>query len=135
MISKLVERNYIFSETEYKEGTKDIVTALKNKKMQGLGIGEFTCEWCGVNTHVLHKHHYPIPKCEGGTETVYICPNCHHEFHCMQRKHKIIINGSKKYLAELKRLKEKNNQIRVSENAYSAKRKEICLEKHKQDEM
>lgn len=61
----------------------DIVNLLKNKNMRGLGVGSSTCQWCGVNTSVLHEHHYPIPKSKGGTETVAICPNCHHEFHSM----------------------------------------------------
>lgn len=39
------------------------------------------CEWCGERCYVLHKHHYPIPKKFGGTETVNICPNCHSVFH------------------------------------------------------
>lgn len=39
------------------------------------------CEWCGRQSYVLHEHHYPIPKCDGGTETVSICPNCHYTYH------------------------------------------------------
>ena len=42
-----------------------------------------SCEWCKTNTPILHKHHYPIKKSNGGTETVSICPNCHAEFHWM----------------------------------------------------
>lgn len=61
----------------------DIVNLLKNKNMHGLGVGSSICQWCGVSTSVLHKHHYPTPKSEGGTETVAVCPNCHHEFHSM----------------------------------------------------
>ena len=59
----------------------DVVASLKQKRLQGLGYGKEVCEWCGIYTSVLHKHHYPIPKQDGGTKTVNICPNCHHEFH------------------------------------------------------
>ena len=59
----------------------NIVESLKNKNLNGLGFGNKKCSWCGINTSVLHGHHYPIPKSKGGTEIVNICPNSHHEFH------------------------------------------------------
>lgn len=39
------------------------------------------CEWCGRKNYVLHAHHYPISKKNGGTEVVHICPNCHMNYH------------------------------------------------------
>ena len=39
------------------------------------------CEWCGKESYILHRHHYPIPRNKGGTEIVNICPNCHYTFH------------------------------------------------------
>ena len=39
------------------------------------------CDWCGTKCLILHKHHYPIPKSRGGSDVVYICPNCHCVFH------------------------------------------------------
>ena len=39
------------------------------------------CDWCGNYSYVLHEHHYPIMRSEGGTDTVHICPNCHCAFH------------------------------------------------------
>lgn len=39
------------------------------------------CEWCGKQSTALQKHHYPIPKREGGTDVVNICYECHHGFH------------------------------------------------------
>ena len=45
-----------------------------------------TCEWCGRESYLLHAHHYPIPKHEGGTETVKICPNCHCTYHSLYKK-------------------------------------------------
>ena len=84
-ISQLVEYNYI----EKTESSIDIANFMKSKDMSGLGFGELTCEWCKVNTSVLHEHHYPIPKSKGGTETVAICPNCHHEFHSMESGFKL----------------------------------------------
>ena len=42
-----------------------------------------TCEWCGKECYVLHKHHYPIKASDGGTKTVLICPNCHATYHAI----------------------------------------------------
>lgn len=41
------------------------------------------CEWCKKKTLILHEHHFPIPKFNGGTETVKICPTCHFEYHLL----------------------------------------------------
>ena len=71
--------------------------------MSGLGFGDTVCEWCNCKTVVLHKHHYPIPKSEGGTKTVSICPNCHHEFHYFSKP--IKLNISKNELQEIKKLR------------------------------
>lgn len=61
---------------------KKITTPQDAKKIvvnnKGKGI---ECEWCGCKTTAIQKHHYPIPKIKGGTETVNICPNCHYEYH------------------------------------------------------
>jgi len=38
------------------------------------------CIFCG-RLYGIHKHHYPIRKKDGGTETVLLCANHHHEFH------------------------------------------------------
>ena len=72
----------------------NIVEKLKNKRLAGFGIGNLICQWCGISTSVLHEHHYPIPKIEGGKLTVNICPNCHSEYHynnilVAKRKHPI----------------------------------------------
>lgn len=42
-----------------------------------------TCEWCNKKTLILHNHHFPIPKGDGGTEIVKICPTCHFEYHLL----------------------------------------------------
>ena len=68
------------------EKNESIVIELKNKKLDGLGYGRNICEWCGIRTAVLHKHHYPIQKSNGGNAVVNICPNCHHEFHYSEIK-------------------------------------------------
>ena len=59
----------------------DISNLLMKKKLNGYGFGNNQCEWCGIKTTILHKHHYPIQKKDGGINVVNICPNCHHEFH------------------------------------------------------
>ena len=49
--------------------------------MNGLGIGNRQCQWCGVKTLYLQEHHYPVLKSKGGKDIVSICANCHSEFH------------------------------------------------------
>lgn len=39
------------------------------------------CEWCGKESYILHRHHYPILASRGGQDTVRICPNCHATYH------------------------------------------------------
>jgi len=39
------------------------------------------CKWCLQKDVPLVNHHYPIPRAEGGTETVRICRNCHGRAH------------------------------------------------------
>ncbi len=84
---------------------KDIISKILDKRnsFNNLGIGKKQCEWCGVNTFILHKHHYPILKEKGGKKIVNICPNCHHEFHFSPFKLKLRL--SKTRLSELNNLK------------------------------
>lgn len=59
---------------------------LRKKYPQSLGNPRFgwrTCQWCGATTLAIHRHHYPIQKSEGGTETVSICASCHAEYHML----------------------------------------------------
>ena len=77
-INKLISNNYI---SRRELTSSDKFELLSGKKMSGLGMGGKECEWCGVNTSVLHKHHYPIQRKDNGKKVVKICPNCHYEFH------------------------------------------------------
>lgn len=45
------------------------------------------CAWCKGDTLILHAHHYPITREDGGTETVNICANCHAEYHALTYEH------------------------------------------------
>ena len=45
-----------------------------------------TCEWCNNDCYILHEHHFPIPKKQGGKEIVKICPNCHYTFHSLENE-------------------------------------------------
>ena len=54
------------------------------------------CEWCGKETWIIHEHHFPIEKSEGGKDTVKICSNCHFEYH-------LLINGNYELKEEYKR--------------------------------
>lgn len=65
---------------------QEIEEVLRSKHLDGYGIGNNICDWCGIKTIVLHEHHFPIPKKDGGEKTVGICPNCHYEFHAMENK-------------------------------------------------
>ena len=47
----------------------------------------YKCEWCKKNTPIIHEHHYPIPKRQGGDKIVEICPNCHSAFHKIELEH------------------------------------------------
>ena len=60
---------------------KEIKEILCNKDLENKGIGEYQCSWCGIFTHKIIEHHYPVPKSEGGDKTVKICGTCHAEFH------------------------------------------------------
>lgn len=60
---------------------EEAIAILQGKVPQSHGFFSQSCQWCGATTKTLHAHHYPIPACKGGTETVDICPNCHAEFH------------------------------------------------------
>ena len=85
-LNRLKAKKYI---QDYEEG--GIVEKLQSKNMKGLGIGKKICLWCKVKTYVTHSHHYPIRKEDGGTETIEICPNCHHEFHFHENRIKLIL--------------------------------------------
>jgi len=42
-----------------------------------------SCQFCGLNDIILHKHHYPIRRKENGKKVINLCPNCHTRFHMM----------------------------------------------------
>lgn len=86
---------------------KFIVNDLKNKNLHGFGYGSKICEWCGISTSVLHKHHHPIPKSRGGIKTVGICPNCHHEFHYHEKFIRILLKENE--LKELIKARDEAN--------------------------
>jgi uncharacterized phage protein (TIGR02220 family) len=71
-------RERIVNESQFEQIKSDILDAK--------GDGRKTCQWCGCKTTILHKHHFPIPKRLGGKEVVYICSNCHSEFHSKERE-------------------------------------------------
>lgn len=89
----LEENGYIkiINDKEY------IVDKLKSLNLKGKGFGEKTCEWCGIKTYIIHEHHYPIPKKDGGEETVDICPNCHSAFHYFPDLIKIVDEDTVKH--------------------------------------
>ena len=72
----------------------EIKALLSSKVPQKINGGEYaisTCEWCEGQTYLLHKHHFPISKNDGGEETVNICANCHYEYHHLESKKIIVV--------------------------------------------
>lgn len=62
---------------------KRIICCKVGQQLQDPYLKGKVCSWCHGSTIVLHNHHFPIPKSEGGTKTVVICPNCHMEYHML----------------------------------------------------
>lgn len=75
----LQERDYIQKNRMSKEEIKNYVISAKAKR-------QAVCEWCDSNVIYLQEHHYPVPREEGGMEVVNICPNCHYDFHHIERR-------------------------------------------------
>lgn len=51
------------------------------------------CPWCKGETIILHAHHFPIPRSEGGTETIRICASCHAEYHALTNdQYTLVVN-------------------------------------------
>lgn len=68
------------------------------------GLGDKVCSWCGCRTYILHRHHFPKRRKDGGQETVDICPNCHANFHFLTDTMLYVL--SKKVLKESGLLRE-----------------------------
>lgn len=81
-IDRLKKKKIIKSKTtSLKDIKNDVIKGVPKKKK---------CQWCNGYALVLHKHHYPIPKSKGGTETVNICPNCHYGFHYLENQIEVV---------------------------------------------
>lgn len=77
-----------------KIGLSDLLELVSPTRTSAEDAKEFTiknshkgypCEWCGEESFLLHKHHFPVPRKDGGTEIVNICPNCHSTFHMVYK--------------------------------------------------
>lgn len=74
-LNELIKYGYIY-EVDGEQKKLEII------KLSCLNIkGILECEWCNSMELTLEEHHYPIPASLGGTDTVYICPNCHSAYH------------------------------------------------------
>jgi hypothetical protein len=86
-INKLVKSGFIKKEKKkdiYK--IKDLITVnhkKQYKERENFILNDNCCQWCNIETIIIHKHHFPIPKSKGGIDTVNICPNCHYSFHSL----------------------------------------------------
>jgi hypothetical protein len=84
--NNLVKNQFLIFECLYDE---EIISHLKNKtptliknKINHL----YECSWCLSQSYVIHAHHHPIRKCNGGIQTIKICANCHFEFHYLSER-------------------------------------------------
>ncbi len=93
-ISRLDTNGFII---QYALAHDEITKFFSHKKPQRLPILNYhvpvyCCDWCESDTLILHKHHYPIPKSEGGTDIVKLCPNCHTEYHYLEKLRLYTVN-------------------------------------------
>jgi hypothetical protein len=108
-ISEIIQRSTVYTRRLFRRlnkigflvGTKmqdsEIVLLLKGEKPQLLAKADLFCEWCKGQTTLIHKHHYPTKKSDGGVDTVSICASCHAEFHGLQAS--VVYKLSQKALA------------------------------------
>lgn len=82
-LSKLVREGFLNLHELTPQEAKTLV--LQKQGQTDFNLFDNNCEWCKCNTAVLHDHHYPTPKSKGGVEVVSICPNCHYEFHFVEK--------------------------------------------------
>jgi hypothetical protein len=75
---KRIKKN--LSRLKYIKKVKLDYVQAKEKTIEMVGKGE-ECEWCKKRSYILHEHHYPILRKDGGKEIVKICPNCHSLYH------------------------------------------------------
>lgn len=78
LIKKKILKKVYYSQDE-------VVRKIKQRDFKNCVLK--TCEWCGNKVLIIHLHHFPIEKRDGGTKIVKICPNCHCEYH-------LLINGN-----------------------------------------
>jgi len=76
---KYFEKMGMAEKFQYSE--EEILFIIKIKRSQSFPRARQSCDWCSGSTLILHAHHYPTRRCEGGKETVNICANCHSEYH------------------------------------------------------
>lgn len=75
-VSGLLKNKYIRKLTDLEK-----FNYLNSKNLNNSETGFIKCAWCKINTNIIHEHHYPISRSNGGNNVVKICPNCHSDFH------------------------------------------------------
>ena len=87
---------------------QEAVELIKRKLKQSWSYSSLTpnarCSWCKCSTFTLHSHHWPVKKCEGGCQTIDICPNCHVEYHFLTDEGLILLKSQ--YAEEIGRFME-----------------------------
>jgi len=96
-VNRLCTNHYL---TQYQLAHDEIMKFFAKKEPQSLprlnyNVTAYSCDWCKSETFVLHNHHYPIPQCEGGEQTVSLCPNCHTEYHYLEKLRLYTVNIEK----------------------------------------
>ena len=83
----------------------------KREWSDGNGNGAYQCVWCHCFTTTIHHHHHPIPKCQGGTEIVEICANCHAEFHTDHHTYFITVPFWNDWFSKIQEQEERSNEL------------------------
>ena len=79
----ILKKHKILIKKEYSQS--EVVEMIKHRNFNNCIPKK--CEWCGKKVLVIHEHHYPVEKRNGGKDIVKICPSCHSEYH-------LLINGN-----------------------------------------
>ena len=94
-INKLIKNKFVTKKDKQDiYEIKDLIINAHKKQYnlkQNNCLNDNCCEWCNIQTMIIHKHHFPIMKSKGGINTVNICPNCHFSFHYLIDKEEVEI--------------------------------------------
>ncbi len=80
----LEKNGYVIKKSDCPHAIKEFIISSKIPQKYKSKIAVRTCSWCEAESCILHAHHFPFKKSQGGIVNVNICPNCHAEFHFLE---------------------------------------------------